>query len=268
MLIDGIWLVGFSLSQAESPLWNSPLQPRVLEHLVLTWSACSERWWDCDLANRSHSLRLEACILPNTLPMWEVTDAAVPVRLPHRDELAAFPETRSQHKSPSRLPFCLWVCLLWWWKSLAHVHQQSPGIIWRTQDSEAVVWASFAASSPLLYHFLPGWLCPTIPRPQSQVLKREHSSVNPTQWCKTALMQHLAFSSGFIYSVSVIMLSVLLHHHLEQDSIIIANIRHEKNSKSKSLGPCSTEILDSTPVLSIRLKLGPQHTKQCGRVTH
>lgn len=62
-----------------------------------------------------------------------------------------------------------------------------------------------------------------------------------------ALLQRLAFSSGFIYSVSVTMLSELLHHHLEQDSIIGANIRHEKNSKSESLGPCSTEILDSTP---------------------
>lgn len=121
--------------------------------------------------------------------------------------------------------------------------------------------------SPLVS--LPTWV--TVPNHPStsvssikaRALKRKSHTV-----VQTALMQHLAFSSGFIYSVSVIMLSVLLHHHLEQDSIIIANIRHEKNSKSKSLGPCSTEILDSTPVLSIRLKLGPQHTKQCGRVTH
>lgn len=63
------------------------------------------------------------------------------------------------------------------------------------------------------------------------------------------------------------MLSVFLQHRLEQDSIISGNIRHEKNSRSKSPGPCCAEVLGSIPVLGIRLKLGPQHTKQCGRVT-
>lgn len=59
---------------------------------------------------------------------------------------------------------------------------------------------------------------------------------------------------------------IVLSALFQQDSTIGGNVKHEKNSKLKSLGPRSVEILDSTPVLG-RLKLGPQHTEQCGWMT-
>lgn len=52
--------------------------------------------------------------------------------------------------------------------------------------------------------------------------------------------------------------------HLEQNSPIIGNIRHKKNPVKKTLGPCIVEILDSTLVLGMRLKLVSLHTEQHG----
>lgn len=49
--------------------------------------------------------------------------------------------------------------------------------------------------------------------------------------------------------------------------LVRGNIRHEKNSQSKSMGPCGARILGSTSSLSTELDLGSQPAGRHGQMT-